>query len=310
MKKRCFIVLMAIFILIIGNVILIDDNKKYSLIGVYLDNVESTSFPDKNSNYVVDKVVCDNDALASWDNNNWSLFVDNISKRSNCKIYFRSKKDITITYDNNYIKNNIFEEVYNINRFYACCEADASKQYIYLEKRVQNGDRIYYAERLPQSSNFTDAGYYFTINSSNITLGKKYYFQFWAKGNDNFSATIGSELNGTNVFQITDNWQKYSHEFTARQSAYGAFIFYNWPSNTSNRTLQVKNMEMQKGEYDNFSTTSLKEYDTLSSTLPTPTRDNYTFLGWYTDPIEGKKISSKTQVTEDTTFYAHWQYNE
>lgn len=309
MKKRYFIGLIVTFILIIDSMLLINYKKKNSLIGVYLDNIESTSFPEKNSNYVVDKVICDNDALASWDNNNWGLFINNISKRSNCKIYFRSKKVITITYDNNYVKDNIFEKIYNTNHFVACCNADSIKQYISLEKRTENGDRIYYAERLPQSSNFIDNGYYFTLNSSNITLGKKYYFQFFAKGNDIFSATIGSELNGTNIFQINNNWQKYSHEFTARENAYGAFIFYNWLSSTDNRTLQIKNMEMQEGEYDNFSTINLKEYDTLSSTLPTPTRDNYTFLGWYTNPIEGEKISSETQVTEDTTFYAHWQYN-
>ena len=74
--------------------------------------------------------------------------------------------------------------------------------------------------------------------------------------------------------------------------------------------LEVKNIALQEGEYDNYSTTILKEYDNLNNTLPTPTRENYTFLGWYTDPIEGEKISSETIVTEDTTYYAHWQYNE
>ena len=49
---------------------------------------------------------------------------------------------------------------------------------------------------------------------------------------------------------------------------------------------------------------------TMNVALPTPTRENYTFLGWYTDPIEGDKISGDTVVTKDTTYYAHWQYNE
>ena len=284
------------------------DNNKY--IAVYLDNIEGTSIPDRNSNYIIDKIICDNDAIGTWDNANWNLLITNLSKKSNCKLYFRSKKEITVTYDNNFVKNNIFEEVYNTDIFYACCAPDSSKQYISLEKRIQNGDRIFYAERLPQSSDFVDNGYYFFANSSNIALEKKYYFQFLAKGNDNFSATIGSELNGTNSFQITNTWQKYSYEFIARKTNYGAFIFYNWPSSTDNRTLQIKNIEMQEGEYDNFSSINLKEYDTLNNTIPTPTRENYTFLGWYTDPIEGEKISSETIVTEDTTYYAHWQYNE
>ena len=86
------------------------DNNKY--IAVYLNNIESTSIPDRNSNYIIDKIICDNDAIGTWDNVNWGLLVTNLSKRSNCKTYFRSKKDITVIYDNNYIENNIFEKTY------------------------------------------------------------------------------------------------------------------------------------------------------------------------------------------------------
>lgn len=43
-------------------------------------------------------------------------------------------------------------------------------------------------------------------------------------------------------------------------------------------------------------------------TLPTPTRDGYTFDGWYTSATGGTKItsSSKVTVTGDQTLYAHW----
>lgn len=308
MKKWCFKIIIFVCLLI-GIMIFKNKISGNNLVGVYVDNIESSLLPDKD-NHVIDKVVCDNEAVGTWDNANWNLLITNLSKKSNCKLYFRSKKEITVTYDNNFVKNNIFEEVYNTDIFYPCCVPDSSKQYISLEKRIQNGDRIFYAERLPQSSDFADYGYYFAANSSNISLEKKYYFQFYAKGSDNFSAQIGSELNGTNWFKISRSWQKYSYEFTAKQNTYGAFIFYGWYSDVTNRTLEIKNMELQEGEYDNYSTVNLKEYDTLNNTIPTPTRKNYTFLGWYTDPIEGEKISAGTQVTDDTTYYAHWQYNE
>lgn len=309
MKKRCFIVLIVIFILIIDNVILIDDNKKDSLIGVYLDNVESTSFPDKNSNYVVDKVVCDNDALASWDNNNWSLFVDNISKRSNCKIYFRSKKDITITYDNNYVKDNIFEEYYDVNSV-------GTLGYEYINFTVnheyQNG-MLY----IISSSSLKDE--YTSINGSyeywldykkKLNYEEKYSLSFEARiNNNNIDVTIGCEQDGYKNYILNKNWKKYTYEFTAHNTVYSSFIAYGWPSSTEKRIIEIRDISLQEGEYDNFSTVNLKEYDILSSTLPTPPRDNYTFLGWYTDSIEGEKISTETQVTEDTTFYAHWQYN-
>lgn len=42
-------------------------------------------------------------------------------------------------------------------------------------------------------------------------------------------------------------------------------------------------------------------------TLPTPTRNGYTFKGWYTDPSSGTKVTSATVVgTSDITLYAQW----
>lgn len=43
-------------------------------------------------------------------------------------------------------------------------------------------------------------------------------------------------------------------------------------------------------------------------TLPTPTREGYTFEGWYTAAAGGSKVTSSTRVTETSnhTLYAHW----
>lgn len=41
-------------------------------------------------------------------------------------------------------------------------------------------------------------------------------------------------------------------------------------------------------------------------TLATPTRDGYTFDGWYTSATGGTKITSSTAFTGTTTLYAHW----
>lgn len=45
--------------------------------------------------------------------------------------------------------------------------------------------------------------------------------------------------------------------------------------------------------------------------LPTPTRTNWTFLGWFTEKEGGEQVTSGTIVTstEDRTLYAHWQSN-
>ena len=43
--------------------------------------------------------------------------------------------------------------------------------------------------------------------------------------------------------------------------------------------------------------------------LPTPTRDGYTFAGWFTDPNGGAKVEQGDVVTASHTLYAHWTAN-
>ncbi len=52
-------------------------------------------------------------------------------------------------------------------------------------------------------------------------------------------------------------------------------------------------------------------YGKKYSELPTPTRDNYTFNGWYTAKTGGTLVTKSTQVTAtaDHTLYAHWTLN-
>ena len=40
--------------------------------------------------------------------------------------------------------------------------------------------------------------------------------------------------------------------------------------------------------------------------LPTPTRDGYTFDGWYTGKDSGSKITESSTVSSSLTLYAHW----
>jgi len=40
--------------------------------------------------------------------------------------------------------------------------------------------------------------------------------------------------------------------------------------------------------------------------LPVPTREGYSFTGWYTKKSGGTKITTKTKVTKDVAYYAHW----
>ena len=44
----------------------------------------------------------------------------------------------------------------------------------------------------------------------------------------------------------------------------------------------------------------------LKDALPTPTREGYTFDGWFTDLEGGDKVTKDTVFSGDTTIYAHW----
>ena len=49
--------------------------------------------------------------------------------------------------------------------------------------------------------------------------------------------------------------------------------------------------------------------DGVLTALPTPTRDGYTFDGWFTAKDGGDKVTTETFFKEDTILYAHWTKN-
>ena len=53
------------------------------------------------------------------------------------------------------------------------------------------------------------------------------------------------------------------------------------------------------------------DYGSELGTLPTSTREGYTFTGWYTAKTGGTKISETTKMlANDTTYYAQWTINQ
>ena len=52
-------------------------------------------------------------------------------------------------------------------------------------------------------------------------------------------------------------------------------------------------------------------YEDYYGKLPTPERTGYSFIGWYTTPMDGDRISSSCRYTQtsDSTLYAHWEIN-
>lgn len=65
------------------------------------------------------------------------------------------------------------------------------------------------------------------------------------------------------------------------------------------------------GRISPYSAQKTVYFGEIYADLPTPIRDGYTFLGWYTEPIGGEALKSTDIVSllDDTTVYAHWEYN-
>ena len=65
------------------------------VVGAYIDGEYSKTIPGKNDGYIVDKIVCDTDASASWNNDSWGIMVTNLTKRTKCNVYFKKQLSLT-----------------------------------------------------------------------------------------------------------------------------------------------------------------------------------------------------------------------
>lgn len=99
------------------------------------------------------------------------------------------------------------------------------------------------------------------------------------------SVTGGTKVSFDTVYNTTGNITLYAHwsndEYTVTFNANGGNC------GTSNKNV---------------------EYAKAYGTLPTPTKTNYTFAGWYTELNGGSKVNSDTiySHTHGVTLYAHW----
>ena len=88
LKKSSF--LLCLIIIMIGSVWFLNlKNDNSSLVGAYIDGEYASNIPSKDDGYVVEKVVCDNEAVGEWNYDDWGLLVKNMTKKSKCNIYFK-----------------------------------------------------------------------------------------------------------------------------------------------------------------------------------------------------------------------------
>ena len=69
--------------------------KNDYFIASYIDGEWSNEIPGKNDGYVVNKVVCDNGAVGTWDNEEWGINIKNATKKIKCGVYFKKLVKLT-----------------------------------------------------------------------------------------------------------------------------------------------------------------------------------------------------------------------
>ena len=62
--------------------------KNDYFIASYIDGEWSNEIPGKDDGYVVDKIVCDNGAVGTWDNAEWGINIRNATQKIKCSVFF------------------------------------------------------------------------------------------------------------------------------------------------------------------------------------------------------------------------------
>lgn len=91
MNKRSILLVIIFFISII--ILSVNSNNKYLVkeesLATYIDGEKTDSFPTKGT-VAFSKADCDNNTNIEWDNDNWGLYVTNLSNKVKCNIYFKT----------------------------------------------------------------------------------------------------------------------------------------------------------------------------------------------------------------------------
>lgn len=215
------------------------------IIGAYLDDELVGEFPKDNSIYVVDKVVCDNNAVGVWNDLTWDLNVSHITKRTKCNVYFKTSK----------ITDRIIASVDKTGK----CPSVNSDGTVNVTK-VESTDG--YVCSAPDAYG---TSYYFRGNVTNnyVKFGGFYWRILRISGDgtirlvyDGTSAHNNNEASSDRI--IGDS--KYNS--SANDNAYVGYMYGKTGSSNYNDTHANINDSTIKKFVDNWYTTNLSQYST------------------------------------------------
>ena len=115
-----------------------------------------------------------------------------------------------------------------------------------------------------------------------LTTGKTYTWSIYVKASRAMTFTdFGYERGGKTktAVNLDDNWQRITCTFTAVDGNYNAMSFYGLSGGwKAGDVLYIHSFEIAEGNLNTTST--IKTYGNTLTTLPTPTRNGYSFAGW------------------------------
>ena len=193
-RVLALIIIFLLLIFILTNTNLVKNqgynelNRNSNLVASYMDGEYQNEIPNKDDEYIVERIVCDNGAVGTWDNEEWGINIRNATQKIKCSLYFRLKNDVTVTYDNNYVVNNIFSDIHDENY----CGVNGSGLTIKHEANNYNGSKLH-TYTAPVYDAPGGNGFYMTAISNGLTIGTMYYYSFEAKITSSMSLYIGSE---------------------------------------------------------------------------------------------------------------------
>lgn len=209
--------------------------------------------------------------------------------------------------------NNLMTKAYDVN-YWDSFRATSYKTSTVSNSIANSGKELRFTMSTDKNVSNGYGGINAIPDNGRLTIGKTYTYSIVIKATRALTITLGPEQQKSVFdFNINTSWKKITKTFVASKrddgNDYYTFIIYsNTYANPSqgalnNDTFYIHSIELAEGNGPKV--TTLTKY--YGETLPNPSsRSGYTFLGWYTDPIGGSKVTS---AQANQTYYAHWKYN-
>lgn len=227
--------------------------------------------------------------------------------------YYYKRNQYQVNLNVNYMTNNLMTKAYDVN-YWVPFQTTSYKISTVSNSNANLGKEFRFTISTDRNVSNGYGGAYATPDVGPLTLGKTYTYSLVIKTSRAFKMQVGSEQQVmVPTVDVGTSWKKITNTFVASERDdgrdYHAYIIYFdahadlSKGALNNDIFYVHSVELAEGTGPKV--ISETKYYGQSLSNP-PARSGYTFLGWYTDPVSGSKV---TTVQANQTYYAHWKYN-